>query len=143
MLGTVGFAHYEISNHARPGHESLHNWGYWLGRDYLGLGPGAVSTIGGTRWTNIPDTARYMAAVEGALDPAGSAEALTPEARHLEALGLQLRTRTGMALADLGELQQDRIADLTRERLAEVHGDRLILTEKGRLVADEVATFLA
>src|ERR1700756_5577133 len=44
LLEDAGYGHYEISNYARPSFESVHNRAYWLGNDYLGIGPGAVST---------------------------------------------------------------------------------------------------
>jgi oxygen-independent coproporphyrinogen-3 oxidase len=53
LLGAAGFDHYEVSNYARPGFESVHNRAYWSGEDYLGLGPSAVSTVGLRRWQNI------------------------------------------------------------------------------------------
>jgi oxygen-independent coproporphyrinogen III oxidase len=59
-LTDLGFRHYETSNYARPDCESAHNKGYWRGHDYLGLGPSAVSTLGGRRWKNIPDTMGYV-----------------------------------------------------------------------------------
>ena len=58
-LGEAGFEHYEVSNYARSGFQSVHNRAYWSGRDYLGLGPSAVSTIGLRRWQNISDYRIY------------------------------------------------------------------------------------
>ena len=40
-VGGAGLARYEVSNHARTGHECRHNQAYWDGRWWLGLGPGA------------------------------------------------------------------------------------------------------
>ncbi|MBU6327145.1 MAG: radical SAM family heme chaperone HemW, partial [Verrucomicrobia bacterium] len=60
LLNDGGFAHYETSNYARPGHHSIHNQGYWQSENYLGLGPSAVSTIGHVRSKNVADTAKYV-----------------------------------------------------------------------------------
>jgi len=49
MLEAAGFRHYEISNFARPGHETLHHVNYWRRGEYLGLGPSAVSFVGERR----------------------------------------------------------------------------------------------
>ena len=51
-LTKAGFHHYETSNYAQRGMESRHNQSYWLGDDYLGIGPSAVSTVNGRRWKN-------------------------------------------------------------------------------------------
>ena len=40
-LSAAGFAQYEISNWARPGHESRHNLVYWRGEAWEAVGPGA------------------------------------------------------------------------------------------------------
>ena len=70
LLTAAGMRHYEISNFARPGCESLHNWATWLGEDYDGLGPGAFGTRAGTRYHNADDTRAYIAALaEGHLPP--------------------------------------------------------------------------
>lgn len=45
ILSEYGYERYEISNYAKPGFESLHNCGYWTGREYLGLGLGAASFL--------------------------------------------------------------------------------------------------
>ena len=45
-LGGLGYDWYEVSNFARPGASLLPQPAVWRGRDYLGLGPGAVGTVG-------------------------------------------------------------------------------------------------
>ena len=60
ILEDAGYEHYEISNYARPGFSSVHNRAYWLGKDYLGIGPSAVSTVGMRRWQNVCDYRSYI-----------------------------------------------------------------------------------
>lgn len=43
LFAQAGLQWYEISNWARPGHESRHNLGYWRNVDWAGIGPGAHS----------------------------------------------------------------------------------------------------
>ena len=52
VLSDSGYHHYEISNWAKPGHQSRHNLVYWRNEPYLGVGPGAHSRLGDYRfWT--------------------------------------------------------------------------------------------
>jgi oxygen-independent coproporphyrinogen-3 oxidase len=60
ILGSHGFAHYEISNFALPGRECRHNLNYWRGGEYIGLGPAAASHSGGKRFRNAPCVERYI-----------------------------------------------------------------------------------
>ena len=62
-LTGAGYRWYETANFCRDDRRSgaEHNLGYWLGRDYLGLGVGAVSTLGDERRRNTPKLARYLA----------------------------------------------------------------------------------
>jgi oxygen-independent coproporphyrinogen III oxidase len=41
LLGKNSYAHEEISNWARPGGECQHNWLYWRGHHFVGIGAGA------------------------------------------------------------------------------------------------------
>src|SRR5213076_2966200 len=61
---------YETANFCRRPHladgrdlRSRHNLACWRGRDYLGLGIGAVSTVSGERWRTTPRLGPYLAAV--------------------------------------------------------------------------------
>ena len=60
LLTGAGMVQYEVANAARPGAHSRHNLGYWLGRDYLGLGLAAVSACGAVRRRNTADLAAYV-----------------------------------------------------------------------------------
>src|SRR5439155_5964222 len=90
IMETAVNEHYEISNYARPGFRSAHNRAYWSGLDYLGIGPSAFSTIGMTRWQNIPDFRRYAEAVLAGESAIGSVEHLTPEMKRAEKIALSL-----------------------------------------------------
>src|SRR6266576_4725355 len=101
ILEDAGYRHYEISNYARPGFESGHNRAYWLGKDYLGIGPSAVSTIGMQRWQNFLDYRAYIDRVLSGESPRGSSEDLTHEMKRTERIALALRTREGIPASEL------------------------------------------
>jgi putative oxygen-independent coproporphyrinogen III oxidase len=138
MLEAAGYRQYEISNYAKPGHECLHNLAYWLGNDYLGLGPSAFSTVGQLRWQNVPDTSRYIALIESGAEPVSFEEEITPELRESERIAFGLRTSTGVRQSTLAQKQQE-IAALRLEGYLEEVEDRVRLTSKGRMVADSIA----
>ena len=60
LLRRNGFEHYEISNFAKPGFRSRHNFKYWDLSDYLGLGPGAHSFLNGRRFAFARDIRAYI-----------------------------------------------------------------------------------
>ena len=60
FLAEQGYERYEISNYARPGFACRHNVGYWTEVEYLGLGLGASSFLGGCRFCNERDLERYL-----------------------------------------------------------------------------------
>ena len=59
-LQKAGYAQYEISNFAQPGHESRHNLLYWDAQNWLGLGPGAHSHINRRRFSFTSDTELFL-----------------------------------------------------------------------------------
>lgn len=55
-----GFIHYEISNWAKPGYESKHNYTYWKDETYYGIGMGASGYIDNVRYTNTKSINDYL-----------------------------------------------------------------------------------
>jgi len=144
-LETDGYGHYEISNYSLPGFESQHNRGYWSGSDYLGLGPGAVSTIAGQRWKTLPDTAAYVRAAAAGLDTRTDIELLTDEDRRIERIALQLRTREGISTGLVPPptpVGHRPVESLIEQGLVEEHDGRITLTRHGKALADPIAAAL-
>jgi oxygen-independent coproporphyrinogen-3 oxidase len=137
LTGT-GFEHYEISNYARPGFESAHNFAYWRGADYLGFGPSAFSTVGLRRWQNLPDTASYTDRVVGGNSVTHFTEELSEATRAGEIAAFAMRTRDGMLTAELERWPKE-MRDFRELGFLEDRGDRTILTRRGKLMADSVA----
>jgi oxygen-independent coproporphyrinogen-3 oxidase len=142
MIESGGFEHYEISNYARPGYRSVHNEAYWLGEDYLGIGPGAFSTVDGKRWHNVKDTPRYMEMTLAGEDTATDIEELTPENRRTERFGLELRTARGLPL-DLITAESRKMLETLREQgLLDFDEQFVRLTRSGKPLVDPIAVAL-
>ena len=150
-LTAAGYRWYETANFCRLEDErdlrARHNLGYWLGRDYLGLGVGAVSTIDGLRRRNTPRLAAYIAALAEGRRPERELEPLDDGVRRAERLLLGLRLDEPLRLEGLdGALDRDALERLERLGLAEragVNGDEtLVLTERGRFLGGGVTADL-
>lgn len=142
MLEAGGFEHYEISNYAKPGHRSVHNEAYWLGEDYLGIGPGAFSTIGGKRWHNVKDTPRYIEMTLAGEDTAREIEELTPEHRRTERFGLELRTARGLPMDLITSDSRKMLETLREQGLLECDEQFVRLTRAGKPLVDPIAVAL-
>ena len=108
VTADAGFGAYEVSNHARPGAESLHNLIYWKGGDYAGIGPGAHGrmTLGGIRLaTEAPKAPTdWLLQVERSGTGECVREALSPEDRLAEFLMMGLRLTEGISTERLAVL---------------------------------------
>jgi oxygen-independent coproporphyrinogen III oxidase len=154
----AGYRWYETANFARmdAGDRDLrsrHNLAYWRGRDYLGLGVGAVSTVDGRRWRTTPRLGLYLAALGAGRCPPRELELLPEAARRAERVMLGLRLDEPLPLAGLaGEVDAAALGRLERLGLARTVplADRdagrcaaaLALTRKGRLLGDAVTADL-
>jgi oxygen-independent coproporphyrinogen-3 oxidase len=149
-LTEAGYRWYETANFCRGGAaasgrdlRAQHNLGYWRGDDYLGVGVGAVSTIGHRRWRNAPSLRRYVEALEAGARPPREAEALGDDVRAIERvlLGLRLdeplRLRHGESTIDFGAADElEHLGLVTRDAAS------LTLTRRGRFVGDAVTARL-
>jgi oxygen-independent coproporphyrinogen-3 oxidase len=138
LLEGAGYGQYEISNYGRTGRECRHNLAYWLGRDYLGLGPSAFSTRGGARWQNIADTSTYGDRIHAGTFAESFREELTPETRRSETIAFSLRTDRGVA-AELGAPWAADWARFEADGFVRNQAGHWLLTRQGKMVADELA----
>ena len=142
LLGAAGFQWYEVSNWAStPEQRCRHNVGYWRGADWWGVGPGAHSHVGGTRWWNVRHPAAYAGRLADDLSPAQGREVLTAEERRVERILLGIRLVEGHPLTDLRpdglRAAAGAVTDGLLEPAAHANG-RAALTLRGRLLADAV-----
>lgn len=159
MLGGRGYSQYEISNWAKPGHESRHNLQYWYNLPYLGLGPGAHGFANGVRYSTVLGPAQYIRAMEDATSIAMDAFAYprTPAVRESTQLdttseiaetlimGLRLtqhgidrgvfRQRFGV---DLVDLHRPVIEKYAVYGLLEVSDERVRITSAGRMLSNMI-----
>jgi len=142
-LSRAGYDWYEVSNFALAGRRARHNVAYWRARPYLGLGPGAVSTVGARRWTNGPDPAAWAAALATGASPPRAAEELDAATRAVERLLLAARCGERVPLAEVAAaVDLGAAASLARAGLVSLHGGTIRVTRKGRHVANEVCVRL-
>jgi len=146
-LGGAGYRWYETANFSRrsAGRDlrARHNLAYWLGRDYLGIGIGAVTTIGGRRWRNTPRLGRYVAALAAGRAPERELETLDDAVRARERVMLGLRLDEPLRLAGLRDaLDPAGLARVEKLGLAEEADDALLLTERGRFLGGAVTAEL-
>src|SRR6516162_4479573 len=96
VLTKAGLGWYEISNWAASGRSRCaHNMLYWTGGDWWGIGPGAHSHVGGTRWWNVRHPAAYGTRIGAGLSPGQAREILGQSERQLERVMLLIRLADG------------------------------------------------
>lgn len=146
VLGAAGFAWYEVSNWATSAEaRCAHNLLYWLGGDWWGVGPGAHSHVGGTRWWNVKHPAAWAARLAAGASPAHAREVLDGPTRHLERVLLETRLVAGLDTAVLDGTGREAAAGLAGDGLLDpgaLAAGRAVLTRRGRLLADAVVRTL-
>jgi oxygen-independent coproporphyrinogen III oxidase len=153
-LTDAGFRWYETANFCRRPEDAggrdlraRHNLAYWLGRDYVGIGVGAVSTIEYRRWRNTPRLPAYVGALASGRRPDREVEHLTDAVRLEERVMLGLRLDEPLGLAPVSAAIDDAaLGRMERLGLARVvgaaDGATLSLTPRGRLLGGGVTAEL-
>ena len=138
-LEDAGYRWYETANFARPGHECRHSLAYWGAADYLGVGVGAVSTVGGRRWRNNPGLEGYIGAAGGGEAPPRTHEPLDADDVRRERWMLGLRLDRGLPLAWAGPPDHpDALERLAAAGLLRQEGEAVALTREGRFVQNAI-----
>lgn len=159
-LGDAGYDHYEISNWAKPGYRSQHNLAYWLNKPYVGVGPGAHSSMLGKRFANMKSPRRYIDTIAATSYPSHSSALSIAEGEL--AIDFVETTSSAMAMSEtmmLGMRLSEGISDIDFQHrfgktLTSVYGheiellahagliervsDRVRLTRRGRLLGNSV-----
>jgi oxygen-independent coproporphyrinogen-3 oxidase len=150
VLTGAGYRWYETANFCLTGERvrgrdlrSRHNLAYWRGRDYLGIGIGAVSTVRGQRWKNGPRLSRYLAALEAGVRPPREREPIDGAVAGRERLLLGLRLDEPLRLDAIGDaLDRQALERVTALGLARCRDGRLELTQRGRFLGGGVSAEL-
>ena len=153
-LTAHGYRWYETANFClEPAHagggdlRARHNLAYWQGRDYSGIGIGAVSTVSGERRRNTPRLRLYVDALLAAERPPSEIEVIDDETREREKLLLGLRLDEPLPVLEVeGVLDRSALERLTAYGLLELtsngRGDELRLTRRGRFLGGGVSVEL-
>ena len=137
VMQQAGYRRYEVSNWARPGFESRHNFAYWRCRPVYGAGAGAHSytTHGGgaSRWWNVARPREYIAACP---QPVAGGEELDMRKARAESLMLGLRTAEGMKAPPGFQAELDELAGAG---LIERDGGHIAPTRRGMDLHNQIA----
>jgi oxygen-independent coproporphyrinogen-3 oxidase len=141
-LNKNGYAHYEISNFAKPGHRSIHNTNYWKGIPYLGLGPSAHSYNVSSRQWNISNNPLYIQSIQEGNVPF-EIEVLEEVTRYNEFMMISLRLLEGVDLEKVNTVFGTAYLKHTQNIMEALQKeDKLIQTTKGFAITKQ-ARFLA
>lgn len=166
-LDALGYRHYEISNWAVEGKQGLHNVIYWRNGPYLGVGPGAHSSLGSHRFANLKPPREYVRRLRGVVPSptprerwgrddwmntlqsvpvVDSIEFIDRPLEMAETMMLGLRLDDGVSSAEFKsrfgkspiEVYRNELSELLPTELIELVDGSLRLTDKGRFLSNEV-----
>ena len=148
-LESKGFIHYELSNFGKENYFSKNNSAYWLGKNYIGIGPSAHSYNGVSRSWNVANNPIYLKSIQEDKLP-NETEILSVMDRYNEYIMTGLRTIWGVSLcrieAEFGvdylKYLHKQIQKFLDDDLLFIENDVLRPTKKGKFLTDGIASDL-
>lgn len=141
VLEEAGYIHYEISNFAKEGYKSEHNWNCWSQKEYMGFGVAAHSYTNDVRFSNIDSIEEYIENYEqgNATDNFVFHEKQTQSSKMKEYMMLGLRKIEGISIQEFKNkfvgnplyIYRKELQKLVEEELIEIELDKIKLTKKG------------
>jgi len=141
-----GYLHYEVSNFAKEGFISRHNSSYWLGEEYLGLGPAAHSYNGAVRQWNPYSLERWEDGIKNN-SPNIEMESLSAVSKYNELLITRLRTIWGVNTDDVSRMFGESFASFLNKsaqkyiddgRMSRTKGNTLLISPSAYFVSDNI-----
>ena len=140
-LESKGFIHYELSNFGKENYFSKNNSAYWLGKEYMGIGPSAHSYNGISRSWNVSNNIIYLKSIQEEKLP-NELETLSEADRYNEYIMTGLRTIWGVSLdriqAEFGQMY----LNFVHKQAQKFIDDKLLLVENGILKPTKKGKFL-
>lgn len=141
-LEANGYEHYEISNFAKKGYKSKHNYNCWKQHSYLGFGVSAHSYYNNIRYCNTYKLEDYIENSDSKIIQ----EKQTLEDAKKEYMLLGLRTIEGVNISEFKQkyvdnplyLFKNELNKLANEGLIEIDLNNIKLTKKGLDLANIV-----
>lgn len=140
VLAEHGFIRYEISNFAKEGFACRHNVGYWTRVPYLGVGLGAASLLGHTRYANERGMESYLRHCEDLPEDGAGASPLWETVDELsrkdeiaEYLYLGLRMTDGISRRSFEEAFGQSIDAYYKEVMERLRDEGMLLLDGGRV----------
>jgi oxygen-independent coproporphyrinogen-3 oxidase len=137
-----GYEHYEISNFALAGRRCRHNINYWDRGEYVGIGAGAHSFIGGCRTSNIMDIDCYISSMNDYTLAVDEDTVISEKEALKETIFLGLRKTEGFDTRLIPHEPMDKmkkaLREMSQQGLVEISGNMLSLTRKGLILCNEV-----
>ena len=130
-----GYLHYEISNYAKPGYQSIHNKNYWLNGEYYGFGLSAVSYLSNHRLTNTKNLTKYL---NGNYQEEDNYEDIFMNKENDLILGLRLID--GVSITKFNQKYQDDL--INKEIIQELLNDKYLIIENNHLKCNNKYIYL-